>query len=152
MCGRRHCGTGRAARVRQLGGALRPARCDRDPRFISDRDPRFTGHFWRALWALLDTKLHMSTAGHPQTDGKAENRQRTANTMLRHYVDFEQSDWDEKLVRATHAINHTRSVSTGLTPFEVMFRRAPRLPLDAALDVESPSHFRVQGRLWAEGP
>jgi hypothetical protein len=101
---------------------------------ISDRDPRFTGRFWRALWALLDTQLHMSTAGHPQTDGKAENRQRTAGTMLRHYVDFEQSDWDEKLVRATFAMNHTRSVSTGLTPFEVMFRRAPRLPLDAALE------------------
>ena len=100
---------------------------------LSDRDPRFTGRFWRELWRLLDTQLHMSTAGHPQTDGKAENRQRTANTMLRHYVDFEQSDWDRKLVRATHAINHTKSVSTGLTPFEVMFRRAPRLPLDAAL-------------------
>ena len=37
-------------------------------------------------------------------------------------------------MRATHAINHTKSVSNGLTPFEVMFRRAPRLPLDAALD------------------
>jgi hypothetical protein len=100
---------------------------------MSDRDPRFTGKFWRELWRLLDTQLHMSTAGHPQTDGKAENRQRTANTMVRHYVDFEQSDWDEKLVRATHTINNTKSVSIGLTPFEVMFRRAPRLPLDIAL-------------------
>jgi len=100
---------------------------------ISDRDPRFTGRFWQALWKLLDTRLHMSTGGHPQTDGKAENRQRTANTMLRHYVDFEQDDWDEKLVRATFAINNTRSASIGLTPFEVMFRRAPRLPLDVAL-------------------
>jgi len=80
----------------------------------------------------------MSTAGHPQTDGKAENRQRTANTMLRHYVDFEQTDWDMKLLRAAHAINNTRSVSSGLTPFEVMFRRAPRLPLDAAL-ADSPA-------------
>lgn len=102
---------------------------------ISDRDPRFTGRFWRELWRLLDTQLHMSTGGHPQTDGKAENRQRTANTMLRHYVDFEQDDWDVRLIRATHAINHTKSVSTGLTPFEVMFRRTPRLPLDAALDL-----------------
>jgi hypothetical protein len=100
---------------------------------LSDRDPRFTGRFWRELWRLLDTQLNMSTAGHPQTDGKAENRQRTANTMLRHYVDFEQDDWDVKLSRAAHAINHTKSASTGLTPFEVMFRRAPRLPLDAAL-------------------
>jgi hypothetical protein len=106
---------------------------------ISDRDPRFVGHFWRELWRLLDTQLHMSTGGHPQTDGKAENRQRTANTMLRHYVDFEQDDWDMKLLHAAHAINHTKSVSTGLTPFEVMFRRAPRLPLDAALEPLRPA-------------
>jgi hypothetical protein len=106
-------------------------------RIVSDRDPRFTGRFWRELWRLLDTKLDMSTAAHPQTDGKAENRQRTANTMLRHYVDFEQSDWDMKLLRAAHAINHTKSVSTGLTPFEVMFRRSPRLPLDVALRADA---------------
>ena len=102
-------------------------------RIVSDRDPRFTGRFWRELWRLLDTRLDMSSAGHPQTDGKAENRQRTANTMLRHYVDFEQTDWDMKLLHAAHAINHTKSVASGLTPFEVMFRRAPRLPLDIAL-------------------
>ena len=102
-------------------------------RIISDRDPRFTGRFWRELWRLLDTCLDMSTGGHPQTDGKAENRQRTANTMLRHYVDFEQTDWDMKLLHAAHAINHTKSVSSGMTPFEIMFRRSPRLPLDAAL-------------------
>jgi len=107
-------------------------------RIVSDRDPRFTGRFWCELWRLLDTKLDMSTAGHPQTDGKAENRQRTANTMLRHYVDFEQSDWDMKLLRAAHAINHTKSASSGLTPFEVMFRRYPRLPLDAALTNSQP--------------
>jgi hypothetical protein len=104
---------------------------------ISDRDPRFTGKFWQALWSLLDTRLHMSTAGHPQTDGKAENRQRTANTMLRHYVDFEQADWDLQLIRASHAINNTRSASSGFTPFEIMFRRAPRLPLDIALHAPS---------------
>ncbi|MBD5605269.1 MAG: DDE-type integrase/transposase/recombinase [Candidatus Eremiobacteraeota bacterium] len=101
---------------------------------ISDRDPRFTGRFWRALWRLLDTQLNMSTAGHPQTDGKAENRQRTATTALRHFVDFEQADWDMRLLHAVHAINHTRSASSGLTPFEVMFRRSPRLPLDVALE------------------
>jgi hypothetical protein len=101
---------------------------------ISDRDPRFTGHFWRELWRLLDTSLAMSTAGHPQTDGKAENRQRTANTMLRAFVDFDQTDWDLKLRNAVFAINHTRSASTGMTPFEVMLGRHARLPLDAALE------------------
>jgi hypothetical protein len=101
---------------------------------ISDRDPRFLGEFWQALWKIMGTQLSFSTAGHPQTDGKAENRQRTANTMLRHFVSFEQTDWDSQLLRAVFAINHTRSASTGLTPFEVMFGRSPRLPLDIALE------------------
>ena len=29
---------------------------------ISDRDPRFTSHFWKCLWSQLGTKLTMSTA------------------------------------------------------------------------------------------
>ena len=101
---------------------------------ISDRDPRFLGEFWKSLWKIMGTQLDFSTAGHPQTDGKAENRQRTANTMLRHYVRFDQTDWDTQLIRAVFAINLTRSASTQLTPFEVMLGRSPRLPLDTALE------------------
>ena len=36
---------------------------------VSDRDPRFTGEFWRQLWARMGTKLRFSTSHHPQTDG-----------------------------------------------------------------------------------
>ena len=37
---------------------------------ISDRDPRFTGKFWRSLFDLLSTDIQFSTAFHPQTDGQ----------------------------------------------------------------------------------
>nr|GFC98233.1 reverse transcriptase domain-containing protein [Tanacetum cinerariifolium] len=39
---------------------------------ISDRDPRFASNFCRSLQNALDTRLDMSTAYHPETDGQSE--------------------------------------------------------------------------------
>ena len=39
---------------------------------ISDRDPKFTGNFWRSLFKGLITTLNFSTAFHPQTNGRTE--------------------------------------------------------------------------------
>ena len=36
---------------------------------LSDRDPRFTAAFWDALWRILGSKVLLSSAFHPQTDG-----------------------------------------------------------------------------------
>nr|GFA84609.1 putative reverse transcriptase domain-containing protein [Tanacetum cinerariifolium] len=36
---------------------------------ISDHDPRFASYFWRSLHNALGTRLDMSTAYHPETDG-----------------------------------------------------------------------------------
>ena len=36
---------------------------------VSDRNPRFTSVFWAQLFQLLGTRLLMSMAAHPETDG-----------------------------------------------------------------------------------
>ncbi|GKF17159.1 putative reverse transcriptase domain-containing protein [Tanacetum coccineum] len=50
---------------------------------ISDRDSKFTSHFWKSLNKALGTQLDMSTAYHPQTDGQSERTIQTLEDMLR---------------------------------------------------------------------
>ncbi|MBW0559301.1 hypothetical protein O181_099016 [Austropuccinia psidii MF-1] len=49
---------------------------------IIDRDPKFTSALWTNLHKLLGTKLLLSTAYHPQTDGLAERIVQTLEDMI----------------------------------------------------------------------
>jgi hypothetical protein len=79
---------------------------------ISDCDAKFTSHFWTALHSLMDTKLAMSTAFHPQTDGQSERAIQTLKTMLRNYVDHKISNWDLLLTGSEFAYNNAINAST----------------------------------------
>nr|GFD05455.1 reverse transcriptase domain-containing protein [Tanacetum cinerariifolium] len=50
---------------------------------ISDRDPRFASNFWRSLQNALGTRLDISTAYHPKTNGQSERTIQTLEDMLR---------------------------------------------------------------------
>lgn len=100
---------------------------------LSDRDPRFTAHFWRSLWDQLGSKLVMSTAYHPQTDGQTERANRTLEEMLRSYVNWRQTDWDEHLSALEIASNNAINASTGFTPFYLNHGQEIRLPIDGAI-------------------
>jgi hypothetical protein len=102
-------------------------------RIISDRDPRFTAHFWRAFWTSLGSTLDMGTAYHPESDGQTENANKTLEIMLRSVIDFAQVDWDEHLAAAELAFNNSKNETTGFTPFYMMYGREARMPIDVAL-------------------
>lgn len=95
---------------------------------ISDRDSKFTGQFWRELFKTLGTKLKMSTAYHPQTDGQTERANRTLEENLRAYVNTRQNDWDAHLPILETAYNDTVNPSTGFTPFYLNYGMHPRMP------------------------
>jgi len=105
---------------------------------VSDRDPRFTSNFWKALCKRLGTNLNMSTSHHPQTDGQTERANRTIEDMLRAYVAPHQSDWDEHLIAAEFAYNNSVQASTGYTPFYLNHGRHPHTPLSLAVADNQP--------------
>nr|GFA25066.1 putative reverse transcriptase domain-containing protein [Tanacetum cinerariifolium] len=64
---------------------------------ISNRDGKFTSHFWKPLYKALGTRLDMSIAYHPETDGQSERTIQTLEDMLRACVlDFGKG-WDKHL-------------------------------------------------------
>src|SRR3954466_15858477 len=50
---------------------------------VSDSDPRFTFKFWIGLQEALGTKLRLSSAYHPQTDGQTERTIQSLEDLLR---------------------------------------------------------------------
>jgi hypothetical protein len=104
---------------------------------ISDRDPRFTSSFWQQIWKQLGTKLAMSTAYHPQTDGQTERANRTIEEMLRAYVNRKQNDWDQYLTAIELAYNNSKQASTGYSPFYLNYGQHPSIPLSKLIDSEN---------------
>ncbi|KAE9067590.1 hypothetical protein PF007_g28015 [Phytophthora fragariae] len=97
--------------------------------FVSDRDPRFMSHFWQHLFRLLGTRLDMSTADHPQTDGQTERVNRVLEDILSSVCAAEPTKWSVLLPQVEFALNNAVHSSTGFTPFYVSGLRHPRTPL-----------------------
>ena len=64
---------------------------------ISDRGAQFTAQFWKSFQKGLGSKVNLSTAFHPQTDGQAERTIQTLEDMLRACVIDFKGNWDDHL-------------------------------------------------------
>ena len=96
---------------------------------ISDRDSRFTSRFWQSLQEALGTRLDMSTAYHPQTDGQSERTIQTLEDLLRACViDFGKA-WDSHLPLVEFSYNNSYHTSIKAAPFEALYGRKCRSPL-----------------------
>ena len=96
---------------------------------VSDRDPRFTSHFWPSLQNALGTKLKFSTSFHPQTDGQSERTIQTLEDMLRACVMEFKGSWDRYVHLMEFSYNNSYHSSIGMAPYEVLYGRRCRTPL-----------------------
>jgi hypothetical protein len=93
---------------------------------VLDRDSKFNSKFWKELHRLMGTKLLMSTAFHPQTDGLTERVNRSVSQVLRAMIKPDQTNWAEQLPLAEFALNSCSSETTGFSPFELNYGFTPR--------------------------
>jgi transposase InsO family protein len=96
---------------------------------VSDRDTRFTSKFWKKFHKEMGTRLHFSTAYHPQTDGQSERTIQTLEDMLRAcIIDFGGS-WDEHLPLAEFSYNNSYHSTIRMPPYEMLYGRRCRTPI-----------------------
>lgn len=101
---------------------------------ISDRGINLAGEQARDFFRLYGIIRHVTTPYHPQANGQTERFNRTIATSLTMYVNKHQRDWPDFLQVLTFAYNISDHSVTRVAPFELVFGRRPRLPIDNVLD------------------
>ena len=88
---------------------------------------------------MLGTKLRMSSAHHPQIDGRTEAANRVVEMVLRCTLhgSSEPSQWARDLSLVEFVINSSSSQSTGYAPFYLNYGYYPATPLDLIQDAET---------------
>jgi hypothetical protein len=60
---------------------------------VSDQDTRFNSDFWKSLWRMTGTTLHLAAPRHQQTDGQSERTIQTIKQMLKAYLNKAGTNW-----------------------------------------------------------
>ena len=90
---------------------------------VSNRDLRFTAHFWKSFQKAMGTRLTMSTTFHPLTDGQSERTIQVLQDMLRACVLDHKGSWEEQLPLV---YNNSYQASIQMAPYEALYRRPCR--------------------------
>ena len=96
----------------------------------TDQGANFEIEVISELCQLAGIKKSRTTIYHPMSNGMTERFNRTLISMLGTLEPEEKGDWKKHISALVHAYNCMRHDSTGFSPFELMFGRAPRLPID----------------------
>ncbi|XP_074298385.1 uncharacterized protein LOC141629255 [Silene latifolia] len=102
---------------------------------VSDRDSRFISKLKQELQSLMGTRLKMSTAFHPTTDGRPRGLFGPWRISLRACVMEFGGSWEERLDLIEFSYNNSYHASIGMAPFEALYGGKCGSPY-----VSDPSH------------
>lgn len=94
---------------------------------VSNRDKIFTSTFWQELFKLNSTKLHLSSAYHPQSDGQTERINQCLKMILRCAVHHTPTQWAKWIDSAELWYNSCYLSSLKCSPFKALYVMDPNL-------------------------
>uniref|UniRef100_A0A8C6U536 Integrase catalytic domain-containing protein n=1 Tax=Neogobius melanostomus TaxID=47308 RepID=A0A8C6U536_9GOBI len=101
---------------------------------LTDCGTNFMSKLLKQVYQLLGIKGIRTTPYHPQTDGLVERYNKTLKHMLRKFVSSTGADWDQWLPYLLFTYREVPQSSTGFSPFELLYGRQVRGPLDLLRD------------------
>ena len=96
---------------------------------LTDQGSNFVSELLNQLSSLLRIRRIKTSPYHPQTDGLVERFNDTLKRMLRWFIKAPGA-WDELLPYLLFSYREMPQVSTGFSPFELLYGRHVRGPLD----------------------
>nr|GEV03011.1 putative mitochondrial protein [Tanacetum cinerariifolium] len=92
---------------------------------VSDKHKVFLSTFWKSLFSSLQVKLKLSTAYHPQTDGKTEVVNRCLGCYLRCMCGEKPKEWVKSFPLAKFWYNTNFHSAINTTPYETFYCQTP---------------------------
>jgi hypothetical protein len=99
-------------------------------KIITDQATNYQSNLISELYVVLDIEKARTSSYHTESDGLSERGNRTNKEALTALVNEKQDNWDVMLPFIQFAYNSSGHATTRCTPFELMYGRQPRIPLD----------------------
>lgn len=116
-------------------------------RLHSDQGANFEGKLIKELCRMVGMEKSRTTPFHPQCNGICERFNRTLLNMLGTLEPIQKTDWKSYIGPLVHAYNCTRHDTTSFSPYQLMFGRNPRLPIDVVFGlVDSEEEEQSYGK------
>lgn len=107
---------------------------------LTDRGTNFTSKIMKEAAESLGIKRLLTTAYHLACNGVVERLNKTLIDMLAHYVQKDQTQWDEMLQYILFAYNSTTNSSTNESPFYLLYGCDPTYPFDIITDPNTATY------------